>query len=125
MSIGAKPAYVKWEVVRGDTSVLRIEFYDRDESNPYDTTGWTFISSVYDRKGKTLTTLDVQPSPGYVTITATPQASAAWGEGFNDRVAQLDFDLQVTIPEDDSPNIVWTPVIGIISVIGDITGRSV
>jgi hypothetical protein len=28
MSIGAKPAYVKWDVVRGDTSVLRVEFYE-------------------------------------------------------------------------------------------------
>lgn len=125
MSIGAKPAYVKWQVVRGDTSVLRVEFYEEDESNPYDTTGWTFLSTVFDRRGQSLTSLDVDVFSGYIDITATPQKSTLWGEGFNDRVAQLNFDVQVTIPEQGSPDIVWTPVIGIISVIGDITGRSV
>ena len=121
MSIGAQPARVKWNVVRGDTSVLRVEFYERDERNPYDTTGWTFISTVYDRRGKTISQLDVEAFDGFITITATPEVSRTWGVGFNDRVAQLDFDVQVTIDDD----IVWTPVIGIISVIGDITGRSV
>jgi hypothetical protein len=125
MSIGAKPAFVKWQVVRGDTSVLRVEFYENDESNPYDTTGWSFISSVFDRRGKAISILDVEPYDGYVIITATPEITEFWGTGFNDRVAQLDFDLQVTISEYDEPDIVWTPVIGIISVIGDITGRSV
>jgi hypothetical protein len=125
MSIGAKPAYVKWDVVRGDTSVLRVEFYEENENNPYDTTGWTFISSVYDRRGDTLTTLDIEVSPGFITITATPEVSTLWGDGFNNRVAQLNFDVEVTIPEEDGPDIIWTPVIGIISVIGDITGRSV
>jgi hypothetical protein len=125
MSIGAKPAYVKWDVVRGDTSVLRVEFYDQNESNPYDTTGWSFISSVYDRRGKTLNTLDVEVFEGYITITATPTLTESWGAGFNTRVAQLDFDVQVTIDNGEDPDIVWTPVIGIISVIGDITGRSV
>jgi len=121
MSIGAKPAFVKWDVVRGDTSVLRVEFYDRDESTPYDTDGWTFLSTVYDRRGQTLTNLDVEAFEGYIKITASAQVTEEWGAGFNTRVAQLDFDVQVTIDDE----IVWTPVIGQISVIGDITGRSV
>jgi hypothetical protein len=125
MSIGAKPAYVKWDVVRGDTSVLRVEFYDQDESSPYDTTGWTFISSVYDRRGETLTALAIEEFDGYITITASPTLTELWGSGFNTRVAQLDFDVQVTIDNGEEPDIVWTPVIGIISVIGDITGREV
>jgi len=121
MSIGADPAYVKWDVVRGDTSVLRVEFYERDESNSYDTTNWTYQSTVYDRKGNTLTTLNTVGSNGYVTITATPAVTESWGTGVNDLVAELDFDVQVTI----DGNVVWTPVIGVISVIGDITGSSV
>ncbi len=125
MSIGAQPARVKWNVVRGDTSVLRVEFYEEDESNPYDTTGWTFISTVFDRRGKSLTTLDVDVFSGYIEITATPEKSTEWGDGFSDRVAQLNFDVQVTIPKQGSPNILWTPVIGIISVLGDITGRTI
>ena len=122
MSIGAQPAYVKWNVVRGDTSVLRVEFYNEDESNFYDTSGWTFISTVYDRRGRTLAALDVEIFEGYVEITATPSVSASWGSGYNDRVAQLDFDLQVTISQENENDVVWTPVIGKISVLGDITG---
>jgi hypothetical protein len=121
MSIGADPAYVKWNVVRGDTSVLRVEFYERNESSPYDTTTWTYESTVYDRRGNSLTTLDVTGSDGYVTITATPEVTELWGNGIDDLVAELDFDVQVTIDND----VVWTPVIGVISVIGDITGSSV
>lgn len=121
MSIGADPAFVKWNVVRGDTSVLRVEFYERDEANPYDTTNWVYQSTVYDRKGNTLTTLDTVGSDGYVTITATPAITESWGSGIDDMVAELDFDVQVTIDND----VVWTPVIGVISVIGDITGSTV
>jgi len=118
MSIGADPAYVKWNVVRGDTSTLRVEFYQRDESNPYDTTNWTYQSTVYDRKGNTLTTLQTSGSDGYVDITATAEVTQNWGSGIDDIVEQLDFDVEVTM----DGGTVWTPVIGIISVIGDITG---
>lgn len=121
MSIGAKPAFVKWDVVRGDTSVLRVEFYDQDKNTPYDTDGWTFKSTVFDRRANTTTDLDIEVFSGYIKITASPEITEAWGQGFNTRVAQLDFDVEVTIDEE----IVWTPVIGQISVIGDITGRSV
>ena len=121
MSIGADPAYVKWKVVRGDTSTLRVEFYVRDESNPYDTTNWTYISTVYDRKGNTLTTLDTVGADGYVDITAQAEITETWGTGINDLVEQLDFDVQVTL----DGGAVWTPVIGIISVIGDISGSDV
>jgi hypothetical protein len=121
MSIGAKPAYVKWDVVRGDTSVLRVEFYDQDEKTPYDTTGWTFLCTVFDRRNNTLTHLDVEAFEGFIKITAPPAITEQWGDGFNTKVTQLDFDVEVTIDDE----IVWTPVIGIVSVIGDITGRSV
>jgi hypothetical protein len=120
MSIGAKPASIKWQVVRGDTSVLRVEFYEKDEKSFYDTTGWTFASTAYDRKTQSLDDLDVDIFDGYITITATPEISEKWGSGFGDRVAQLDFDVQVTIDEEN----IWTPVVGIISVIGDVSGRT-
>jgi hypothetical protein len=41
-----------------------------------------------------------------------------WGTGYKTIVTELTFDLQVTIDSDT----VWTPLIGTISVIGDITG---
>jgi hypothetical protein len=117
-NFGANPAYIKWDVVRGDTSVLRVEFYDRSEANPYDTSTWTYLCTVHNKRTNEYFTLDVTGSDGFATITATPEVSVQWGNGVNDLVAQLDFDLQVTI----DTNIVWTPVIGIVSVIGDITG---
>jgi hypothetical protein len=42
-----------------------------------------------------------------------------WGTGYKSVVTELTFDLQVTID-----NTIWTPVIGTISVFGDITGGS-
>jgi hypothetical protein len=118
-NFGANPAFIKWKVVRGDTSVLRVEFYERDEENPYTTDNWVYLCTVYNRRTKQFFNLDVVDGGGFATITATAETTAQWGVGTNDLVAQLDFDLEVTIDED----IVWTPVIGTISVIGDITGR--
>jgi hypothetical protein len=43
--------------------------------------------------------------------------SAFWGSTYRSSVAELMFDLEVTI--DDT---VWTPVIGTITVLGDISG---
>jgi hypothetical protein len=116
---GANPANIKWQIVRGDTSPLRIEFYEDDETTPYDTTGWEYSSSTYDFKGDVIDTLDVVAGYGYVEITASPDTTALWGSGYNKVVAELAFDLQVTID-----NLVWTPVLGTISVLGDVTGGS-
>lgn len=116
---GANPANIKWQIVRGDTSPLRVEFYSDDEVTPYDTTGWEYSSSTYDFKGDVIDTLDVVPGYGYVEITASPDITALWGSGYNKVVAELAFDLQVTID-----NLVWTPVLGTISVLGDVTGGS-
>ena len=121
-NFGANPAYIKWDVVRGDTSVLRVEFYDRDEDNPYNTSTWTYVCTAYNPKTKLYYYPDVVNEDGYVTITADPDMTSDWGSGvINELVAQLDFDLQVTIDAET----VWTPVIGIISVIGDISERDV
>ena len=114
---GADPANIKWKVVRGDTAKLRIEFYDNDEVTLQDTTGWTYASTAYDYKGETLDTLQTTAGAGYVEITATPAVTATWGTGYSNFVAELAFDLQVTLP---GPTI-WTPVIGTIVVIPDVT----
>ena len=115
---GADPMNIKWVVVRGDTSPLRVEFYQDDEVTPYDTTGWTYKSSTYDFTGDIIDELDVTPHNGYVEITATPDITQYWGTGYKTTVSELAFDLQVTV----DGQIVWTPVIGTISVLGDVTG---
>lgn len=117
---GADPANIKWVVVRGDTSPLRIEFYEDDEATAYDTSGWSYVASAYDYKGDVIDELSVEAGDGYVDITASPEITSLWGTGYRGTVAELAFDLQVTIDNDT----VWTPVIGTISVLADITGGS-
>lgn len=117
---GADPVNIKWQIVRGDTSPLKVEFYENDESTPYDTTGWSYAASAYDFKGDIIDELDVEAGAGFVLITASPELTALWGTGYSSVVAELAFDLQVTIDSET----VWTPVIGTISVLGDVTGGS-
>lgn len=119
-AFGANPANIKWNVVRGDTSELRVEFYENDEATAWDTSSWEYAASAYDYKNEITDELEVVAGDGYVTITATADITSLWGEGYSRTVAELAFDLQVTIDRDT----VWTPVVGTISVIGDVTGGS-
>lgn len=116
---GADPARIKWNVVRGDTAILKVEFWENDETTAYDTIEWQYESSTYDAKGDVVDSLTVSPGNGYVEITAPPEITKFWGTGWSGTVAELSFDLQVTIDD-----VVWTPVIGTISVIADITRGS-
>lgn len=116
---GANPANYQWVIVRGDTGIVKIEFVEDDEVTPYDTTGWTFTSSVYDEQGNDIVELDTVSGNGYVEITADSSLTEEWGTGFKGTVAELAFDLQVDIDD-----IVWTPIIGTIKVLADVTGGS-
>lgn len=117
---GADPANINWRIVRGDTSPLRVEFLENDEATPYDTTGWEFSATTYDFKGDVLDELEVTAGEGYAEIVAPAEITALWGTGYRSPVAELAFDLQVIIDN----NTVWTPVIGTITVLGDVTGGS-
>ncbi len=114
---GADPVRIKWHVVRGDTATLKIEFLENDEETYFDISNWEYKASSYDPKGDIIDELTVIPGNGYVEIKATPDITEYWGTGYTTQVAELSFDLQVTIED-----IIWTPVIGTISVIGDISG---
>jgi hypothetical protein len=116
---GASPVNIQWKIVRGDTGVLRVEFLEDDEVTPYDTEDWEFASTTYDFKGDFVDELEVESSDGVVTITAPADITSFWGFGYKEVVAELAFDLQVTIDD-----VVWTPVVGTIKVIGDVTGGS-
>jgi hypothetical protein len=115
---GADPATITWQVVRGDTAELRIQFFENDEVTPYDTSSWTYESSAYDFKGDVVDELETSAGLGYVDIVASSEITEFWGTGYGSRVAELAFDLQVNIDNDT----VWTPVVGTISVLGDVTG---
>jgi hypothetical protein len=114
---GADPVNIRWSIVRGDTSTLRVDFLENDETTVIDISDWSFIASAYDRKTDIIDELEVEAFDGYVIVTAPADITAFWGTTYGGLVAELTFDLEVTI--DDT---VWTPVIGTISVIGDVAG---
>ncbi len=113
---GADPANIKWRVVRGDSATLRVEFLENDEKTYFDISDWSFASTSYDFRGDVLDELDVVIGEGYVDIKASPEITDFWGSGYTATVAELAFDLQVTI--DDT---IWTPVVGTIMVLGDVS----
>jgi len=115
---GADPARIKWQIVRGDTSPLRVEFLEDDEVTYFDTSDWSYKATSYDPQSDFLDSLEVTPGIGYVDILAPASITELWGTGFKSVVTELTFDLQVTIDSDTT----WTPLIGTISVLGDITG---
>jgi hypothetical protein len=123
---GADPASIQWKVVRGDTATLEVEFLEIDESTPFDTDGWTYKATSYDPTGSVLDNLTVTATTGSVIITADSCITEKWGLGYKTVVAELPFDLQITIPGQavtgyQSEDTVWTPVIGTICVLGDVT----
>jgi hypothetical protein len=117
---GASPANIQWTVVRGDTSSIRIEFLENDETSFFDISDWEFASSAYAAKDDIIDPLEVIAGEGYVDIIASSEITALWGTKYSKIVAELLFDLQVIIDGDK----VWTPVVGTIKVIGDVTGGS-
>jgi hypothetical protein len=115
-SFGNTPAIVKWNVVRGDTARLRVDFLENDETTVFDIEEWNFASTTYDNRGDILDSLTVEIEDGYVNIIATPEITSFWGSGYNGTVAEIAFDLEVQIGD-----IIWTPVLGTIKVAADVT----
>ena len=116
-SFGNTPAIVKWNVVRGDTARLRVDFLENNEVTFFDISEWNFASTTYDNFGDILDSLTVEAEDGYVNIIATPEITSSWGNGYAGTVAELAFDLEVQIGD-----LIWTPVLGTIKVIADVTG---
>lgn len=116
--LGSSPANIKWNVVRGDSATLRVEFFEEDGATVSNTYGWSVVASTYDYRGDVIDELDTSLGEGYVDIIVTPEVSRLWGVGYRPIAADLGFDLQVTTTD----GTVWTPIIGSISVIADISG---
>lgn len=116
--LGVEPVNVKWNVVRGDTSTLRIDFYQEDEEARFDISNWRFESTAFNPQDRSFTELSVTVNDGWILITAEEDITAQWGSGIQARVNELSFDIEVLLED----NTVWTPVRGFISVIGDVTG---
>jgi hypothetical protein len=117
---GANPANIQWTVVRGDSATLKIEFLEDDEVTYFDTEGWTYSATAYDPTGDVLDELEVIGFEGYANIKISSIITGYWGSKYKSVVGELPFDLQVTIPQ-SGDDITWTPVVGTICVLGDVT----
>jgi hypothetical protein len=113
---GADPVTIRWSVIRGDTSTIRVDFLNDDETTYLDIDDWEFLASAYDRKTDIIDELEVEAFDGYVIVTAPAEITSEWGTAFGGVVAELSFDLQATIDQ-----TVWTPILGTISVFGDVS----
>lgn len=120
---GANPISVKWNVVRGDTAELFIDFLELDETTGFDCSGWTYKATAYDINGDVLDELVTESEGHSVVIKAPASLTLNWGSSYKSVVAELPFDLQVVIEAGSGPieDTVWTPIIGTITVIGDVS----
>ena len=121
--LGANPANIHWNVVRGDTAKIKITFFESNEVTEFSTDDWEYIATAYNPANTTYYELSVVEGDGFIEIIATPEISNAWGTASSGIVAELAFDLEITIPAvaPETEDTIWTPVIGTISVVGDIT----
>jgi hypothetical protein len=121
---GATPANIQWTVVRGDTATLVVEFLEDDEVTGFDTSDWTYKATAYDPVADLLDDLSVEADGHVVTITAPASVTELWGSSaYKQIAAELKFDLEVIIEGGSGVNAdtVWTPVLGTICVLSDIT----
>ena len=120
---GATPANIQWTVVRGDTATLLVEFLEDDEVTGFDTSDWTYTATAYDPIGDVLDSLAVEVDGHTAIITAPASVTSNWGTAYKQVAAELKFDLQVTIEGGSGADadMVWTPVLGTICVLSDIT----
>lgn len=117
---GATPANIQWTVVRGDSASFTVSLLENDEVTEFDTEGWTYSATAYDPTSDFLDELSVSYDGSVITVTASADITANWGTKYKPVVAELSFDLQAIIPDGNS-TITWTPVIGTICVLGDVT----
>lgn len=124
-SIGAKPPYVSWTVVRGDTASFRVYVTD-DNKDPLTIADWT-IQMQIKRPSAPVT-------PGVMTDNATlilnlypaPDADDQVGEFTVSLTAEQSnllqtndiFDIELSLPQNE---IVWTVAQGKMIILEDVT----
>lgn len=116
--LGTKPVNIRWNITRGDTSSIRVQFLETDESSSIDISSWILEATAFNKKDRIFDDLEVKVEGNEVVITASADLTEFWGRGIDTTVAELSFDIQATIDR----QTVWTPIVGTITVIGDVTG---
>lgn len=124
-SIGAKPPYVSWTVVRGDTASFRVYVTD-DNKDPLNIPDWTIQMQVKRPSAPVV--------PGVMTDNATlilnlypaPDADDQAGEftvfltAEQSNLLQTNdiFDIELSLPQNE---IVWTVAQGKMIILEDVT----
>lgn len=116
--LGIKPVNIRWDVVRGDSSSIKVKFLELDETTSVDISSWQFEATAFNNRERIFDELEVSREGNEIVITANSDLTEFWGTGVNATVAELTFDLQVAIDR----FTIWTPIVGTITVIGDVTG---
>ena len=114
---GADPARIVWRIVRGDTASITVSFLQDDESTGFDCSGWDYVAVAYNPRADEEYELEVTADGHVVTIIAPSDTTVEWGTTYGSVVAELLFDLQV-----DTGTEIWTPIVGTITVLGDVGG---
>jgi hypothetical protein len=114
---GSDPARILWKIVRGDTSQISVNFLENDEATGFDCEGWSYTAIAYYPKTDEEYELEIVSEGHSLIITAPADITSEWGSTYGSVVAELLFDLQV-----DTGDTIWTPIVGTISVIGDVGG---
>lgn len=124
-SIGAKPPYVSWTVVRGDTASFRVYVTD-DNKDPLNIPDWTIKmqikrptapvvpGAITDNATLILNLIpapDADDQPGEFTVSLTAEQS---------NILQTNdiFDIEISLPQDE---IVWTVAQGKMIILEDVT----
>lgn len=116
--LGTKPVNIRWNVVRGDSSSIRVQFLELDEVTSVNISSWQFEATAFNNRERIFDELEVSREGNEIVITANSDLTEFWGTGVSTTVAELTFDLQVAIDR----FTIWTPIVGTITVIGDVTG---
>jgi len=120
--LGSDPISIRWNIVEGDTGSLTVDFFENNEVDRFDMTGWVFQSTVFDPKTNSTYVLDVETlENGSIVITADASTTSSWGNQLPFQTKQLQFDIQGVF----EGTVVWTPVIGTIVLIGDVSTTEV
>ena len=116
---GNTPANIKWEINRGDSAELKIQFFESDEVTFWDTEGWDFVASAYDPVNDAVEELETFLDEDGIRLRVDSNLSAEWGSGFGKVVLNLPFDLKAIIP--GNPENTWTIISGTIVVNADVS----
>jgi hypothetical protein len=117
------PVKAQWAITKGDSSSLETYFYELDETTLFNTTGWTYLATVYDKYNDSLEELEVVSSNGYVKVIASATSTANWGPQVRFSTAELRFDVKAYVPQ-VGDDLVWTFINGTICLSSDVMSGS-